>query len=331
MMKMSDSSRKHDDSHEIDWKEFIYGLVETDQVDKVVISPNRTSALVFLKPGARGLPNDRHALRRTDDGTMHDTSATHHEEEEDMVEGLSSSSSSQLHSSTNQGFSVMGHRIVYRLNIGSVDMFERKLQEAQRGLGRSPSHDIPVQFVTESSIAAEVFKVLPGLMMLGLIYFASRSMLGGTGFGSSSGGGSEGGGGGIGGIFKIGRSTAQKIGKDDIKVRFSDVAGCDEAKKEIMEFVQFLQDPTLFTKLGAKIPKGALLCGPPGTGKTLLAKAVAGEAGVPFYSISGSNFVGTCSSSQDGIMPALYRFANSYSIPFSVERNVCRCWTCSCS
>jgi ATP-dependent Zn protease len=78
------------------------------------------------------------------------------------------------------------------------------------------------------------------------------------------------------------------------KTKFADVAGVDEAKKEIMEFVQFLKDPDRFTKLGAKIPKGALLCGPPGTGKTLLAKAVAGEAGVPFYSISGSNFVGTC-------------------------------------
>ena len=72
---------------------------------------------------------------------------------------------------------------------------------------------------------------------------------------------------------------------------FADVAGCQEAKREIMEFVDFLKDPVRFTKLGAKIPKGALLCGPPGTGKTLLAKAVAGEAGVPFYSISGSDFI----------------------------------------
>ena len=108
-----------------------------------------------------------------------------------------------------------------------------------------------------------------------------------AGFGGSGGSGR----GGMGGIFSIGKSTAKKIAKEDVKVNFGDVAGCDEAKKEIMEFVDFLKDSERFTKLGAKIPKGALLCGPPGTGKTLLAKAVAGEAGVPFYSISGSDFI----------------------------------------
>merc|ERR1719287_120861 len=103
--------------------------------------------------------------------------------------------------------------------------------------------------------------------------------------------GAGGGGGGMGNIFQVGKSNAKKIKKEDVNINFSHVAGCEEAKKEIMEFVDFLQDSTLFTKLGAKIPKGALLCGPPGTGKTLLAKAVAGEANVPFYSISGSDFV----------------------------------------
>merc|ERR1719287_33464 len=103
--------------------------------------------------------------------------------------------------------------------------------------------------------------------------------------------GAGGGGGGMGGIFQIGKSNAKLIKKEDVTVNFSNVAGCQEAKKEIMEFVDFLQDATQFTKLGAKIPKGALLTGPPGTGKTLLAKAVAGEAGVPFYSISGSDFL----------------------------------------
>ena len=88
-----------------------------------------------------------------------------------------------------------------------------------------------------------------------------------------------------------GKSKAKKVNKELVTTTFADVAGCDEAKKEIMEFVEFLKDSKRFTDLGAKIPKGALLCGPPGTGKTLLAKAMAGESNVPFFSISGSDFV----------------------------------------
>ena len=96
----------------------------------------------------------------------------------------------------------------------------------------------------------------------------------------------------MGGIFQVGKSNAKRINPESVDVDFSHVAGCDQAKQEVMEFVDFLKDSSRFTKLGAKIPKGALLCGPPGTGKTLLAKAVAGEAGVPFFSISGSDFIG---------------------------------------
>lgn len=101
----------------------------------------------------------------------------------------------------------------------------------------------------------------------------------------------QGGGGGARGAMSFGRNKARATNKEDIKVRFSDVAGAEEEKQELVEVVEFLKDPKRYTKLGARIPAGVLLEGPPGTGKTLLAKAVAGEAGVPFFSISGSDFV----------------------------------------
>merc|ERR1712238_76011 len=126
--------------------------------------------------------------------------------------------------------------------------------------------------------------VLPSLFLMGAALYLMR-------FAAGSMGGSSGRGGGMGGMFQVGKSTHKKIKPEDVDVNFSNVAGCEEAKKEIVEFVDFLKEPARFTSLGAKIPKGALLCGPPGTGKTLLAKAVAGEAGVPFYSISGSDFI----------------------------------------
>lgn len=133
-------------------------------------------------------------------------------------------------------------------------------------------------------MSRELLSTVPGVLLALVLYGVMRYAAGGAGAGA-------GGRGGMGGIFQIGKSTAKKIAKEDVKVNFNDVAGCQEAKKEIMEFVDFLKDSDRFTRLGAKIPKGALLCGPPGTGKTLLAKAVAGEAGVPFFSISGSDFI----------------------------------------
>jgi cell division protease FtsH len=114
--------------------------------------------------------------------------------------------------------------------------------------------------------------------MIGIWVFIMRKMSGGGGPGGQ--------------IFNIGKSKAALFDPEDkIKITFKDVAGLEEAKEEVMEIVEFLKNPGKFTKLGGKIPKGALLVGPPGTGKTLLAKAVAGEAGVPFFSLSGSDFV----------------------------------------
>jgi AFG3 family protein len=185
----------------------------------------------------------------------------------------------------------MQHQIVYRFAIGSIDSFEKKLEEAQKAVGMDSTQDIPVQYTSDSTMASEIMGVVPSLMLMGVAVLFMRYAAGSMGGGGM--GGQGGGRGGMGGIFSVGKSTAKKIASEDVKINFSDVAGCREAKKEVMEFVDFLQDPSRFTKLGAKIPKGALLCGPPGTGKTLLAKAVAGEAGVPFYSISGSDFIGT--------------------------------------
>ncbi|MDR3240633.1 MAG: ATP-dependent zinc metalloprotease FtsH [Lactobacillaceae bacterium] len=119
---------------------------------------------------------------------------------------------------------------------------------------------------------------LPILVMVGFLWFMMSGM-------------SQGGKGGPGGVMGFGKSKAKPSDPNDNKVRFSDVAGAEEEKQELVEVVEFLKDPSKFTKLGAKIPKGVLLEGPPGTGKTLLARAVAGEAGVPFFSISGSDFV----------------------------------------
>ena len=118
----------------------------------------------------------------------------------------------------------------------------------------------------------------PILLIIGLFLFFMRNMQGGAG-------------GKGGGPMSFGKSKAKMLTEDQIKVNFEDVAGCEEAKEEVVEVVEFLRDPDKFTKLGATIPRGILMVGPPGTGKTLLARAIAGEAKVPFFSISGSDFV----------------------------------------
>uniref|UniRef100_A0A914BX19 AAA+ ATPase domain-containing protein n=1 Tax=Acrobeloides nanus TaxID=290746 RepID=A0A914BX19_9BILA len=180
--------------------------------------------------------------------------------------------------------------VKYYFNIGSVDSFERSLAAAQHHLQIEPHKQITVIYKTEQDpiqLASLVINIAIPLLFLWLIV---RSMRGGSGvFGGK--GGKGGGPFGGGGIFGVGQSTARIISKENSNVKFGDVAGCEEAKIEIMEFVNFLKNPEQYKNLGAKIPKGALLTGPPGTGKTLLAKATAGEANVPFITVSGSEFL----------------------------------------
>jgi len=174
-------------------------------------------------------------------------------------------------------------------SIGSVDTFERNLESAQHDLGFDAARVVPVLYKTQMEMSS-VVSALPTILLLGFLFYSMRrmgGMMGGMG-GMGGGRGGRGGGGMFGGMMQ---STAKVINPAEINVAFKDVAGCEEAKIEIMEFVNFLKNPVQYTDLGAKIPKGAILTGPPGTGKTLLAKATAGEANVPFISVSGSEFL----------------------------------------
>ncbi len=163
----------------------------------------------------------------------------------------------------------------FYFSIGDSKAFEDNLLEAQANVPEGER--IEPQFTDRTDYLGGIISwLLPVALLVGLWVFMSRRM--GAGLG--------------GGIFSVGKSKAQLFDKDNkVTITFNDVAGLEEAKVEIMEIVDFLKNPKRYTDLGGKIPKGALLVGPPGTGKTLLAKAVAGEANVPFFSLSGSDFV----------------------------------------
>ncbi|MEL4307894.1 ATP-dependent zinc metalloprotease FtsH [Joostella sp. CR20] len=165
----------------------------------------------------------------------------------------------------------------YELQYGDLQNFENKLNSTITDNSLSTS----IVYSQESSLLGDILvSIIPFILIIGIWVFLMRRMSGG-------------GAGGAGGqIFNIGKSKARLFDeKTDMKVTFKDVAGLEGAKEEVQEIVEFLKNPEKYTNLGGKIPKGALLVGPPGTGKTLLAKAVAGEAKVPFFSLSGSDFV----------------------------------------
>jgi AFG3 family protein len=164
----------------------------------------------------------------------------------------------------------------YKMEIGSIEKFERDYDEILKNIPRN--EQVQIKYEERSDYFGILFQWGFLLLLLFGFWMLMRRMTGGGGPGGQ--------------IFNIGKSKAALFDAENkVKITFADVAGLDEAKEEIREIVEFLKNPSKFTKLGGKIPKGALLVGPPGTGKTLLAKAVAGEAAVPFFSLSGSDFV----------------------------------------
>ena len=235
------------DAREISFQEFKNTLLEQGLVDRVEVS-NKTQAKVYVRSSP-------------------------------IAPGASGSRGGDFAAAADPA------KFKYYFNIGSLDSFERKLEEAQEILGVDPHEFVPVTYLNEVAWSTELARLAPTLVLLAGLVLFNRRMGGMPGMGGPGGGGPGG------GIFNVGKATVSTLDKNAKKVMFKDVAGCDEAKAEIMEFVDFLKRPKKYEDLGAKIPRGALLVGPPGTGKTLLAKATAGESGVPFLSISGSDFM----------------------------------------
>ncbi|GMI97122.1 FTSH protease 10 [Hibiscus trionum] len=239
----------------ISFQDFKTTLLEPGLVDHIVVS-NKSVAKVYL----RSTPHDQ----TNDDVFRGRASGTY-------VRGI-------------------GDEIkYYYFTIGRLESFEEKLEEAQEALGIDPHDYVPVTYDSDMKmwLYLEYPKFLPTvliieLLLIGFLLYTGQRLRHASGVG---------GGKGDRGISDIGKVHVTKVDENSMKVYFKDVAGCDEAKQEIMEFVHFLENPKKYEELGAKIPKGALLMGPPGTGKTLLAEATADESCVPFLSISGSDFI----------------------------------------
>jgi cell division protease FtsH len=187
---------------------------------------------------------------------------------------IKSEASEKENHKKNKGSLYTANSPMYYYNFGDLQNFEKELNTKKAEY----SLDFDLKFEEKTNLLDQIFMYLPFIFLIGLWIYFMRRMSGGSGGGGQ--------------IFSIGKSKAKLFDQDQkVKTSFKDVAGLEGAKEEVQEIVDFLKSPEKYTSLGGKIPKGALLVGPPGTGKTLLAKAVAGEAGVPFFSLSGSDFV----------------------------------------
>jgi len=261
---------------ELTWQEFKTRFLERGLVEKLDVDPTTRKVAVYLKPGAAL------AMANGDAGSVGDVSGRSTVTASVDQQAADSAAAGGLQSSVLRADGEPTHYFY----IGSVESFERSLMETQRDMGVDPHEWVAVRYHSGAAAGSGEGwgSLLMSALMIGTTIYFFRKITSGMGgmMGGRGGGGSP--------FSNFGKSPAHLLKPGESKVTFADVAGLDEAKVEVMEFVKFLQSPEKFTKLGAKIPKGALLQGPPGTGKTLLAKAVAGEAGVPFWSISGSDF-----------------------------------------
>ncbi|GJQ15950.1 hypothetical protein GpartN1_g7741.t1 [Galdieria partita] len=277
-LSRSEAARK-----EIDFQQFVQDLLEPGLVDYIEVV-NKSIARVYVKEheGFSSTTSPYGKAAESDAQVANEIFEKQKRQERADINRNQLESVSDVRSLVTP--IPKGKHAPYYFTIGSVEAFENKLEQIQEDLGLPPNDFVPVVYSYEGNFLNELFRVFPTLLLLGLTFMIFR---GGMGSSVSSSSGRN--------IFQVGRANPTVIRPGDRgktpKVTFNDVAGLDEAKVEIMEFVDFLKKPEKYRRLGAKLPKGALLVGPPGTGKTLLAKATAGEASVPFFSTSGSDFI----------------------------------------